>query len=156
MKPTLKSWKMFPVSSPALNTIGRALCWISHFGPDGHEMRVINSLIRIIVCVSYFYGQGRTFSAMGFYWVKVGSTRKNVEIVGSSTVGQLMVQMSYYLWERSLLLMNKSNINATKYQVFLICSHEEFDSKTTKISFELQYYFTLSAKFIPKDIFVNE
>ena len=85
---------MFPVSSPALNTIGRALCWISHFGPDGHEMRVINSLIRIIVCVSYFYGQGRTFSAMGFYWVKVGSTRKNVQIVGSSTVALLVVQMS--------------------------------------------------------------
>ena len=58
----------------------------SHFGPDGHEMRVINSLIRDIVCVSYFYGQGRTFSTMGFCWVKVvGSTRKNVELVGSST-----------------------------------------------------------------------
>ena len=95
MKPTLKSWKMFPVSSPALNTIGRALCWISHFGPDGHERSVINSLIRDIVRVSYFYGQGRTFSTMGFCWVKVvGSTRKNVELVGSSTVGLLMVQMS--------------------------------------------------------------
>ena len=94
MKPTLKLWKMFPVSSPALNTIGRALCWISNFGPDGHEMRVIISLIRGIMCVSNFYGQGRGFSTMGFCWVKaVGSTRKNVELVGSSTVGLLMVQM---------------------------------------------------------------
>ena len=27
------------------------MCWISHFGPNGHEKRVI-SLIRVIVCVS--------------------------------------------------------------------------------------------------------
>ena len=66
MKPSLKPWKMFPVSSPALNTIGRALCWISHFGPDGHEMKVIISLIRALCVSPIFMDRAELFPPWAF------------------------------------------------------------------------------------------
>ena len=62
------------------------MCWISHFGPDGHEKRVI-SLIRIIVCVSYFHGKGRTLSTMGFCGVEVIRSTRAVQTLGPVLLG---------------------------------------------------------------------
>ena len=62
------------------------MCWISHFGPNGHEKRVI-SLIRVIVCVSCFHGSGRTFSTMGFCGVEVMGSTRTVQMLGLLLLG---------------------------------------------------------------------
>ena len=58
------------------------MCWISHFGPNGHEKRVI-SLIRVIVC----HGSGRTFSTMGFCGVEVMASTRTLQMLGPVLLG---------------------------------------------------------------------
>ena len=74
------------------------MCWISHFGPNGHEKRVI-SLIRVIVC----HGSGRTFSTMGFCGVEVMGSTRTVQMLGPVLLGYWWSKCQC-LWELSQLI----------------------------------------------------
>ena len=58
--------RYFPWARPPWILLLGPMCWISHFGPDGHEMRVI-SLIRVIVSLLFSW-IGPNFFHHGLLW----------------------------------------------------------------------------------------
>ena len=141
VKPSLRLWKIFPVSPPALNTIARAYvldftfwawwAWDEGYLFDsGHCVSPI-FMDRAELFPPWAFVGSRLWGPLllGYWWSKCHSICED----GHSWL--LLILACYLIWLPST-------------QCFLFATMKEFDNKTTKVSFELQHYFNLSTKFI--------